>query len=84
MSVAKRLKVMLLNGDIPQKNLAAALGVSCSYVSDMLGGRRNMTPKFLNAALDRLNASITERASLNFEAAQEAGWVIVPELESKR
>lgn len=72
--IAADLRALLKGAGWKQYEMADAMEVSTAYVSDMLNGRRNMTPKFLNSFLDMLQANPITRLSMNMQAAREAGW----------
>ena len=57
-----------------QKDVAERAGVSQAYVSDLLHGRRDMTPKALEKLCDAIDVDDNTRANLHVMGARLAGW----------
>lgn len=76
MSVAEQMRIHMVKTNARQKDVAAHMGVSAAYVSDMLRGNRNMTPKFVTAFGEALSLNRLQRHALMVQGAKDAGWRI--------
>lgn len=70
------LRVALMSRGLSQREVASRMGVSSSYVSQMLKGQRTISPKFLNDFCDAAVIPEPERSGINLEAARFSGWRI--------
>ena len=72
--LAHRLRVLMCERNLKQKDVAERAGVSQAYVSDLLHGRRDMTPRALEKLCDAIDVGYSTRANLHRIGAQLAGW----------
>ena len=79
MQLHQRLQVLIDGRGLQQNAVAAAVGCSTAHVSDMLGGRRGVTPAMLEEILDAAGVKLPgARRDFHRHAAVEAGWKIDP------
>ena len=72
--LAHRLRVLMCEQNLKQKDVAERAGVSQAYVSDLLHGRRDMTPKALEKLCDAIDVDDNTRANLHVMGARLDGW----------
>lgn len=70
---AAKMKSLETQGD-----LAAALGLSATYLSDILRNRRRLTPDLVNKAIAALGVSPIRGQRWHRLGAEESGWHISP------
>lgn len=79
MKLHQRLQTLLDGRGLQQAGVAAAVGCSPQHMSDMLAGRRGITPAMLEEMLNAASVKLPgARRDFHRQAAVEAGWKIDP------
>lgn len=74
--VVAALREIIETTGMKQNVLAEHAGISQAYLSDVLNGRRNLTPTLLERLLGVLGASPRLSKTMHRMGARAAGWII--------
>jgi transcriptional regulator with XRE-family HTH domain len=74
------IAVMIQHHRLSQKEAAQRLGVSEQYLSDVVNGRRYVTPKLANAAVEKIETrdKLAALRDLHLLGAEQHGWIVRP------
>lgn len=79
MKLHQRLQILIDGRGLQQNAVAATVGCSPQHMSNMLGGRRGITPAMLTQFLDAAGVKLPgARRDFHMHGAREAGWEISP------
>lgn len=79
MKLRDRLRLVLEERHLQQKQVAAAMGCTATHVSDLLTGNRAFSPARLSKFLDAAGVTLPgARRDFHRHGAREAGWEIDP------
>jgi len=75
-SLIDTVKARLTKAGLNQSELADAMGISQAYVSDLMHGRRGMTPSLVGRVSIALKLSRGDHTKVNMLGARASGWDI--------
>jgi Plasmid maintenance system antidote protein len=72
------IRQMLAREGVTQTEAAARMGISAAYLSDMLNGRRRVSPEIVELAVDRIETADKNAARLDLHrlGAASDGWIL--------
>lgn len=72
------LAAMIRRHKLTQRQAAERLGVSEQYLSDIVNGRRYVTPELANAAVEKIETTDRPAAlrDLHTLGAEQHGWIV--------
>lgn len=72
------IRKMLEREGVSQQDAAKRMGISAAYLSDMLNGRRRISPEICELAVDRIEThdKTSARVDLHRLGAAADGWIL--------
>lgn len=78
-NIGSAMSVSLASNSMTATSLAAGMGISRSYVSQVMTGSKHASPHWIDLVVRTLNLSEEDRIKLHRAAALDAGYKIEPD-----